>query len=77
MESNDSFYQSRVPWSSEPSLKEITREVGVDFDRFIEGLKEEQSDSEMAEEFNVPEELIYHLRDHFYTHGVHSIVGQD
>ncbi len=77
MESNDSFFQSRVPWSSEPSLKEMTREVGVDFDRFIEGIKDEQSDSEMAQEFDVPEELIYHLRDHFYTHGVHSIVGQD
>ncbi len=77
MESNDSFFQSRVPWSSEPSLKEMTREVGVDFDRFIEGIKDEQSDSEMAQEFDVPEESIYHLRDHFYTHGVHSIVGQD
>ena len=75
MESNDSFYQSRVPWSSGPSL-EITREVGVDFDRFIEGLKEDASDSEMAEDL-MSEELIYHLRDHFYTHGVHSIVGQD
>jgi hypothetical protein len=77
MDSNDSFFQSRVPWSSEPSLKEMTREVGVDFDRFIEGVKDDKSDSEMAQELNVSEKLIYHLRDHFYTHGVHSITGQD
>lgn len=77
MDSNDSFFQSRVPWSSEPSLKEMTREVGVDFDRFIEGIKDDKNDSEMAQELNVSEELIYHLKDHFYTHGVHSVVGQD
>jgi hypothetical protein len=77
MDSNDSFFQSRVPWSSEPSLKEMTEEVGVDFDRFIEGIKDDKNDSEMAQEFNVSEELIYHLKDHFYTHGVHSVVGQD
>ncbi|HHU85297.1 MAG: helix-turn-helix domain-containing protein [Pelotomaculaceae bacterium] len=77
MDSNDSFFQSRVPWSSEPSLKEMTAEVGVDFDRFIEGIKDDKNDSEMAQEFNVSEELIYHLKDHFYTHGVHSVVGQD
>ncbi len=77
MDSNDSFFQSRVPWSSEPSLKEMTREVGVDFDRFIEGIKDDKNDSEMAQELNVSEELIYHLKDHFYTHGVHSVVGQE
>lgn len=77
MDENDSFFQSRVPWSSEPSLKEMSHEVGVDFDRFIDGIKEDKSDAEMAEEFDVSEKLIYHLRDHFYTHGVHSIMGQD
>lgn len=49
----------------------------MDFDRFIEGIKDDKNDSEMAQEFNVSEELIYHLKDHFYTHGVHSVVGQD
>lgn len=77
MENNDSFFQSRVPWSSEPSLKEMTREVGVDFDRFIQGIKDDKSDSEMAQELRVPEELICRLKDHFYTHGIHSIMGQD
>lgn len=69
--------QSRVPWSSEPSLKEMAHEVGIDADRFIDCLKEEKSDSEIAEEFDVTEKLIYHLRDHFYSHGVGSIMGQD
>ncbi|OPX83946.1 MAG: hypothetical protein A4E54_02911 [Pelotomaculum sp. PtaB.Bin117] len=77
MDNMDFVTQSRVPWSSEPSLKEMTREVGVDFDRFIEDLKEDKTDVEMAEEFNVSEKLIYHLREHFYSHGLGSIEGQD
>lgn len=77
MDNLDFFTQSRVPWSSEPSLKQMTREVGVDFDRFIENLKDNKTDAEMADEFAVSEKLIYHLREHFYTHGIGSIVGQD
>ncbi|KUK82962.1 MAG: Uncharacterized protein XD97_0304 [Pelotomaculum thermopropionicum] len=74
---DENVFLSRVPWSKEPSLKEMANEVGVDFDSFIEGLKKDKSDSEMAEEFDVSEKLIYHLKDHFYSHGVHSILGQD
>lgn len=77
MYESDSFFQSRVPWSSEPSLKEMAHEVGVDLDRFVDGIKDDKSDSEMAKELDVPEKLIYHLRDHFHTHGIHSIMGQD
>ena len=77
MEQSDSFIQSRVPWSTEPSLKEMAHEVGVDYDRFIDGIKEDKSDSEIAGELAVSEKLIYHLRDHFYTRGIHSIMGQD
>ncbi|TEB06812.1 hypothetical protein Psch_00344 [Pelotomaculum schinkii] len=77
MDQNDSFIQSRVPWSTEPSLKDMAQEVGVDYDRLIDGIKEDKSDSEIAGELAVPEKLIYHLRDHFYTRGVHSIMGQD
>ncbi len=73
----ENVFSSRVPWSKEPSLKEIAHEVGVDFDSFIDSLRENKSDLEMAEEFDVSEKLIYHLRDHFYSHGVHSIMGQD
>ncbi|MFX4260813.1 helix-turn-helix domain-containing protein [Pelotomaculum propionicicum] len=77
MDESDSFIVSRVPWSSEPSLKEMVGEVGVDVDRFIDGIKNDKTDTEMAEEFDVSEKLIYHLRDHFYTHGVDSVMGQD
>lgn len=31
----------------------------------------------MAEEFDVTEKLIYHLRDHFARYGIGSIMGQD
>ncbi|MFZ5633607.1 MAG: helix-turn-helix domain-containing protein [Bacillota bacterium] len=73
----EEYLRSRVPWSTEPSLKQKTDEVGVDFDRFIDGLKHGRSDMEMAEEFNVSEKIIKHLRDHFMSHGVGSIMGQD
>ena len=69
--------ESRVPWSSGPSLKEMAGEVGVDVDRLIDGIEDDRTDAEMAEDFNVSEKLIYHLRDHFYTHGIDSVTGQD
>ncbi len=77
MEEIESAAQSRVPWSVEPSLKEMANEVGVDFDQLVEGIKLDKTDSEMAGELDIPEKLVYHLRDHFYTHGVDSIMGQD
>ncbi len=77
MEQHDFLNVSRVPWSSEPSLKEMADEVGVNVDRLIEGIEKNKTDSEMAQEFEVPEKLVYHLRDHFYTHGIDSVMGQD
>lgn len=73
----EEYIRSRVPWSTEPSLKFKTEEVGINFDSFIDGLKNNKSDAEMAEEFDCTEKLIYHLRDHFLRHGVGSIMGQD
>ncbi|MBF7083066.1 helix-turn-helix domain-containing protein [Desulfallas sp. Bu1-1] len=73
----EEYIRSRVPWSTEPSLKFKAEEVGVDFDDLIEGFKEGKSDAEMAGEFDVTEKLIYHLRDHFMRHGLGSIMGQD
>nr|WP_088553066.1 helix-turn-helix domain-containing protein [Calderihabitans maritimus] len=70
-------FKSRAPWNSEPSLKEMANEVGINFDQFIDALAEQKSDAEMAEEFGVSEKTIYHLRDHFERFGIHSIVGQD
>lgn len=73
----DENFVSRVPWGLEPSLKEKTDELGVDFDRFIEGLKDNKGDSDMAREFNVSPEAIGQLRQHFERLGLQSIVGQD
>ncbi len=73
----EEFIRSRVPWSTEPSLKFKAEEVGVDYNELIDGIKEGKSDAEMAEEFDVTEKLIYHLRDHFMRHGLGSIMGQD
>lgn len=77
MDKSNNVPLSRVPWSKEPSLKQMTEEVGVDFDRFIADLKEQKTDLEMAEEFAVTEKLISHLRERFYTHGLDSVEGQD
>ncbi|SFG47993.1 hypothetical protein SAMN05660649_01777 [Desulfotomaculum arcticum] len=73
----EEYLRSRVPWSTETSLKFKTEEVGIDFDDFVEGVKEGKSDFEMAEEFDVTEKLIHHLRDHFMRHGLGSVMGQD
>ncbi len=73
----DEYIPSRVPWSTEPSIKFMTEEVGIDFDGFIEGLRDGRSDVEMAEDYNVTEKLIYHLRDHFMRYGLGHVMGQD
>ncbi|MCL6609988.1 MAG: helix-turn-helix domain-containing protein [Peptococcaceae bacterium] len=73
----EEYLRSRVPWSTGPSLKQKTDELGVDFDRFIEGLKCNLPDMEMAREFGVSEKAIKHLKDHFMTRGLGSIMGQD
>ena len=77
MEENDSFKQSRVPWSAEPSLKEMAAEVGVDVGGLIEGIKNEQTDEEIAADLGVSEKLVCHLRNRFYSHGIDSVMGQD
>lgn len=71
------FRPSRAPWSTQPSLKEMAAEVGVDFDRLIAGLAANRTDTELAAEFGVDCRVIYHLRDHFERYGVQSIMGQD
>jgi hypothetical protein len=68
---------SRAPWSTQPSLKLKTDEVGIDFDLFIEGLREGRSDAEMADAFEVPAGTVANLREHFMRYGVDSVQGQD
>jgi hypothetical protein len=73
----EEYLRSRVPWSTEPSLKQKTEELGIDFDRFIYGLKYNRSDVEMAGELGVSEKTVRHLREHFMHKGLGSIMGQD
>ncbi|MEW6182784.1 MAG: helix-turn-helix domain-containing protein [Bacillota bacterium] len=70
-------YFNKPPWSTQPSLKIKTEEVGVNFDRFISGLKNNHTDSDMADEFNVPVGIITNLREHFMRYGIDSVVGGD
>ncbi len=66
-----------APWSREPSLKFMCNEVGVNEDQLIQGISQNKSDKEMAEEMGVPERTIQGLRKRFMTHGIASIEGQD
>lgn len=77
MDDKNSSIQNRVPWSSEPSLKEMAFEVGIDFDQLIAGFEKDQSDEEISKELDVEENVVSSLRNHFYTRGIHSIMGQD
>lgn len=71
------FIRSRVPWEAGSNLKEMTDEVGIDFDRFIEEIGANKTDTEMASEFGVAENTIANLRGHFFSKGLGSVIGQD
>ncbi|MCL4441059.1 MAG: helix-turn-helix domain-containing protein [Firmicutes bacterium] len=73
----EEYLRSRVPWSTEPSLETKANEVGVNFDALIDGIKNNRSDEEMAEEFGVKPKCIGYLKEHFWTRGIGSIMGQD
>lgn len=73
----ETYLRSRVPWEAGPNLKEMTDEVGIDMDRFVEAIGANKSDMEMAMEFGVNERTINCLKEHFYRKGLGSIVGQD
>lgn len=73
----EEYIRSRVPWSTEPSLQSKAEEVGVNFDAFIDGLKNNKTDQEMGKEFGVTPKTIGYLREHFMTKGIGSIMGQD
>ncbi len=71
------YLRSRVPWEAGPNLKEMTDEVGIDFDRFVEAVGANKKDTEMAREFGVSEKTIACLREHFYRKGLGTTLGQD
>ncbi|NPV26018.1 MAG: helix-turn-helix domain-containing protein [Firmicutes bacterium] len=55
----------------------MTQEVGIDFDQFIECLRLNRTDAEMAVEFDVSEKTITCLRNHFERYGLDSVMGGD
>lgn len=66
-----------APWSREPSLKSMCDEVNVDMDQLIAGIEKDVSDMEMGQELGVSPKTVKGLKNHFMTHGLSSIEGQD
>ncbi|OEH86631.1 hypothetical protein BHU72_10270 [Desulfuribacillus stibiiarsenatis] len=75
--SQEDYGTRGAPWGWQESLQAKTEEVKVNFDEFIECLKLNMSDEEMANLFHVPEKTIFHLRNHFEKYGIDSMVGWD
>lgn len=73
----EEFLRSRVPWEAGPNLKEMTDEVGIDMDMFVEAIGANKSDMEMAGEFGVSEKTVNCLKEQFYRKGLGTTVGQD
>lgn len=65
------------PWSRIQGLNEMTEEAGVDFDQFMESIKNQDSISAMADRFQVSQAAIESLQDHFYRYGIGSVQGGD
>jgi hypothetical protein len=65
------------PWSRMQSLNEMTEEAGIDFDQFIESIKNQASIAQMSEQFQVSEKTIESLQDHFFHYGIGSVQGGD
>lgn len=55
------------PWSIEPSMHFVCDEVGIDYNEFIAGLRDDKTDVEMAREFGVSDKTIENLRERFFT----------
>ncbi len=65
------------PWSSQPSLKVMAEDVGLNFDSFISQLGEGKTDQEIAVQEGISVRTVCQLREHFEKFGIDSIVGQD
>jgi hypothetical protein len=64
-----------APWGMEPSLEAMCEEAGVDFDNFLDFMKNNRSDQEVADELGVQQLTISSLRRHFESHGIDSVAG--
>ncbi|HZJ84432.1 MAG TPA: helix-turn-helix domain-containing protein [Syntrophomonadaceae bacterium] len=75
--SNFEHKGSFPPWSRIVSLSEMTREAGIDFDEFIEAIKNDLSVEEMSRKFEISTTTIKQLREHFFHYGISSVMGGD
>lgn len=66
------------PWGKEPSMKIVCEDLGVDYNQFINALKEDKSDINMANELGVKKEVVESLRKRFYDmEAISGNTGQD
>ena len=65
------------PWTRIPGLNEMCAEAGVDFDRFIEDIKNDTSLNDMATKYGVSKDTISLLQEHFMKYGLSSVMGGD
>jgi len=65
------------PWSRTPSLEEMSREAGIDFDELIAAFKQDLSIATMAQRFEVSEATVASLWEYFQHYGVASVMGGD
>jgi hypothetical protein len=75
--SNENHKGSFPPWSRMPSLKEMTEEIGIDFDEFVSSIQNGSTVEEMSEKFHIGEAAVKSLQDHFLQYGISSVVGGD
>lgn len=54
------------PWSVDDSMHAVCDEAGIDYNRFIAGLRDNKSDTEMAKELGVSDKVIRNLTERFY-----------
>ncbi|MDD2510554.1 MAG: helix-turn-helix domain-containing protein [Syntrophomonas sp.] len=77
MEHQNKGKGSFPPWSRMPSLAEMSQEAGVDFDELLDCIEKGKSSQEMAEKFQVSNETVESLRQHFIHYGISSVIGGD
>lgn len=65
------------PWSRTQYLQEMSKEAGIDFDQLLADFKDDLTVKDMARRFNVSEDTISSLKDHFLHYGISSVIGGD
>ena len=64
------------PWGWQPSLEYMAREAGVDFNRFMDLVREQATDEKMSAILGVSPRIVRSLKEHFASFGLDSVHGQ-